>query len=465
MVNRFTRRLRVFLAQPRNPDRIGLIVAAFIAGLVAVGYAKLYRLVERISVQTFHAHPYWLIAAAPLCFVLGWWVVYRSGRKAGGSGIPQVMAAIELQETRHDHTVIGQLLGVRVAIVKVLSSLLCVIGGGVVGREGPTLQVSASIFYTIGRRVRMFSSMVALESWTLAGAAAGMAAAFNTPLGGIVYAIEELASKHFSRVRMAVLSAVLVSGLVSQWLVGPYLYLGFPRVGAVGLATIPGAFGIGIVGGLIGGAFGAAIIALQAWLRHNVRVRHVKTGVAVAFLCALVLVLLRFLDPRALGPGNRLVSDILAGNTVASAELVAIRFGSTLVSYLSGCAGGIFAPSLAIGASLGSWISSWWAGTNPVLFALLGMIAVLTGVTRAPFTSFMLIVEMTDRHSAIFPMMLTAVTALGSARLFGGHSFYESTKHAILSELQPPPDPPAPAATTPSQPPAPEAVIPRPTQP
>jgi H+/Cl- antiporter ClcA len=92
------------------------------------------------------------------------------------------------------------------------------------------------------------------------------------------------------------------------------------------------------------------------------------------------------------------------------------------------------------------------------------MIAVLTGVTRAPFTSFMLIVEMTDRHSAIFPMMLTAVTALGSARLFGGLSFYESTKRAILNELQPPPDPPISAATPPSQPPAPDAV-PRPTQP
>jgi H+/Cl- antiporter ClcA len=219
------------------------------------------------------------------------------------------------------------------------------------------------------------------------------------------------------------------------------------------------------VGGMIGGAFGASIIALQSWLRRNVHVRHVKTGFAVAFLCGLALVLLRFLDPRALGPGNRLVSDILGGATVANAELVAIRFGSTLVSYLSGCAGGIFAPSLAIGASLGSWISSWWTGTNAVLFALLGMIAVLTGVTRAPFTSFMLIVEMTDRHSAILPMMLTAVTALGSARLFGGLSFYESTKIAILSELQPPPAPPKPELKSPSQPPAHEAVVPRPTQP
>ena len=460
-MNRFSRRLRVFLAQPTNADRFGLIAAAFIAGLVAVGYSTIYRIAEHFCVHLFHVHPYWLIAAAPICFVAGWWVVDRTQVLAGGSGIPQVMASIELQEQRRDHGVIRNLLGLRVAVVKVVSSLLCVLGGGVVGREGPTIQVSASLFYAIGRRVRSFTSAVALDSWTLAGASAGMAAAFNTPLGGIVYAIEELASKHFNRVRTAVLSAVLVSGLVSQWLVGSYLYLGYPRVGSVGLSTIPGAFVLGIVGGLIGGGFGAALFSGQNWLKAKIKWRRVSTGFAIAFLCGLALVIFRLFDPRALGPGNRLISDILAGNTTASGELVAVRFGSTVVSYLSGCAGGIFAPSLAIGASLGSWMASWWGGANAVLFALLGMIAVLTGVTRAPFTSFVLMVEMTDRHSAILPMMLTAMVALASARVFGSHSFYERAKHAMLHDIGPLPVPatsvapskPLPVAPAPSKPP------------
>jgi H+/Cl- antiporter ClcA len=436
-MNRFSRRIRVFLAQPRNADRVGLIAAAFLVGLTSVGYARLYKWAEHLATRELGTHPYWLMVAAPTCFVLGWYLVSVSGTRAAGSGIPQVMAAIELQEQRPEHRVMTLLLGMRVAVVKVVSSLLCVLGGGVVGREGPTLQVSASIFYSLGRRVRAFSSTLALDSWILAGAAAGMAAAFNTPLGGVVYAIEELASKHFSRVRVAVLTAVLVSGLVAQWLVGSYLYLGYPQVGRVGLSMIPGSLVVGVSGGALGGAFGAAIFKLQDWLRHHVRLRGITTGFAIAVLCGAALVLLRFVDERALGPGNRLVSDILAGNTVASAELVAVRFGSTVVSYLSGCAGGIFAPSLAIGASLGSWISSWWTGTNAVLFALLGMIAVLTGVTRAPFTSFVLMVEMTDRHSAIFPMMLTALAALGGARFFGSLSFYERSKRVLLSELGP----------------------------
>ncbi len=433
----FNWRLRAFLAQPRNIHRVGLIAAAFVAGLVAVGYSKLYKVVEHLSVETFERHPYWLIAAAPVCFVAGWWLVNRFAPRASGSGIPQVMAAIDLHDARVHPSWISPLLSLRVAAVKIASSLFCVLGGGAVGREGPTVQVSASIFYVLGRRIRNFSPVVALESWMLAGSAAGMAAAFNTPLGGIVYAVEELAGKHFSRVRTTVLSAVLVAGLVSQWLVGSYLYLGFPRIGEVGFAVIPAAFVVGVAGGALGAVFGDVTFRLNVWLRRRISVRHVKTGLAVALLCGVALVALRFLDARALGPGNQLVSEILGGETVASLELIGVRFASTMVSYMSGCGGGIFAPSLAIGASLGSWVASWWSGTNAVLLALLGMIALLTGVTRAPFTSFVLILEMTDRHSAIFPMMLTALVALGSARLVGSASFYELSKRALLRELEP----------------------------
>jgi H+/Cl- antiporter ClcA len=451
-VNRFNRRLRAFLAQPRNIHRAGLIAAAVLVGMVAVGYSKLYKAAERFSITTFDAHPLWLIAAAPASFVLAWWLVSRFAPRAGGSGIPQVMAAVDLQDARVDRSWIAPLLGLRVALVKIVSSAVCVAGGGVVGREGPTLQVSASIFYTIGGRIRAFSPMVALESWMLAGAAAGMAAAFNTPLGGIVYAVEELASKFFWRVRTTVLSAVLVAGLVSQWLVGSYLYLGFPRIGDVGFSVIPAAFVVGVAGGALGAAFGDATFRLHGWLRRRIAVRRVKTGLAVAVLCGLALAALHLVDARAIGPGNRLTSDILGGETVGNLELIAVRFAGTMVSYISGAGGGIFAPSLAIGASLGSWVSSWWSGSNAVLLALLGMIAVLTGVTRAPFTSFVLILEMTDRHSAIFPMMLAALVALGSARVVGTASFYELSKRAILRELEPargatavpPPSPPAP---------------------
>jgi H+/Cl- antiporter ClcA len=152
-------------------------------------------------------------------------------------------------------------------------------------------------------------------------------------------------------------------------------------------------------------------------------------------VCALILVGVGLLDAHALGPGNRLISEILEGRVHAGIETVASRFVTTLVTYVSGCAGGIFAPSLALGASLGSWLSSWWTAQNVVLMSLLGMIAVLTGVTLCPFTSFVLILEMTDRHNAIFAMMLTALAAQASAHLITRHSFYEKSRRAILTGL------------------------------
>ncbi len=434
-MRRLPRRLRVFLAQPRNLRRVGLILAAFVSGLVAVGYAKLFKLAEMVSLESSRAHVWWTPVAAPVCFALSWYLVSRLAPGAAGSGIPQVMAAIELEERRPNSVKGSRLLGLRLSAVKVASSLLCVVGGGAVGREGPTLQVSASVFYAVGTRLRRFTHIVAMETWILAGAAAGLGAAFNTPLGGIVYAIEELASKHFNKVRSSVLTAVLVAGLVSQWLVGSYLYLGFPRIGKTGIEVVPTALLVGLVGGVLGAALGNALFRSARALRRISMRRPLRTSLAIALAGGGIVAGLSFLDPRALGPGNRLVSDILAGNSTASAELVLVRIISTGASYLSGCAGGIFAPFLAIGASMGSWISTWWPGANAVLIALLGMIAVLTGLTRAPLTSFVLILEMTDRHSAIFPMMLTALIALGSSRLAGGASFYEQSKRLIIDEI------------------------------
>jgi H+/Cl- antiporter ClcA len=427
--------VRAFLAQPRNLRRVGLIAAAFVSGLVAVGYAKLFKLIEGSSAELFRSHPFWLPVAAPVCFTLGWYLVYRFAPAAGGSGIPQVMAAIELEERRPRSSDDARLLGIRLVAVKILSSLMCVASGGVVGREGPTLQVSSSIFHSVGRWFGRFTRVAAMDTWLLAGAAAGLGAAFNTPLGGIVYAVEELASKHFNQVRSSVLTAVLVAGLVSQWLVGSYLYLGFPRIGKTGLAVIPAALVVGMVGGVLGAALGNALFRGSRAVRSAVRARPMRHGITVAVACALVVAGVGLLDRRALGPGNQLVSQILSGETTASAQLVGVRILSTSASYLSGCAGGVFAPFLAIGAGAGSWVSTWWPGTNGVLLALLGMIAVLTGLTRAPFTSFVLILEMTDRHSAIFPMMLTALVALGSSRLAGGVSFYEQSKRLVLDEL------------------------------
>jgi H+/Cl- antiporter ClcA len=142
------------------------------------------------------------------------------------------------------------------------------------------------------------------------------------------------------------------------------------------------------------------------------------------------------IDQSVLGSGVELITHLLFQNPHETHwSWIFGRFFGSLLSYISGCAGGIFAPSLAIGGTIGAELSKFFGSDNPNLMILLGMIGFLTGVTRAPFTAFVLVLEMTDRHSAIFPMMVTSLTALGASQFISRHSFYESIKTRYLKVI------------------------------
>jgi H+/Cl- antiporter ClcA len=313
--------------------------------------------------------------------------------------------------------------------VKIASSLVCLVGGGAIGREGPTVQISASIFQFFRRFSRKIHSSHDAQPWIVAGAAAGLASAFNTPLGGLVYAIEELGVAHFQKLRIHLFSAVIIAGLVSQWLHGNYLYLGFPQLNSAGFSFLPMAIAVGVTSGLLGAFFGKILSYL---VQKTALIKKVSTAMLLALGSGLVLSGLAFLDQRAAGSGKEVIMDLLFHGQTAGWPLVLLRFVSTLVTYISGVAGGIFAPSLAIGAALGSAMAQIFHNPNANLMMMLGMIGFLTGVTRTPFTSFVLVLEMTDRHSAIFPMMLAAIGASSTAHFVDPRSFYEVMRERFI---------------------------------
>lgn len=421
-----SQKLYGFFTNSTNIQNLGLWTSAVVAGLISVGYALLFRAADSFFRQILDSHNApWTVLITPLFFLLAWWIVRRFAPEASGSGIPQIMAAHEMEYIGASRERVDRLLSPRTAWVKVLSSLLCVLGGGAIGREGPTLQISTSVFHFFGRQVRRFAPDTNEQTWVVAGAAAGLASAFNTPLGGIVYAIEELGIVHFHRVRTALLSAVIVSGLVAQWILGSYLYLGFPQLQTIGLSFLPIALLTGLLTGLCGGWFGHLLFY---FLELRLRVRSAKYLALITLGCGLFMASLFMLTPHAEGTGIELITGFLFRGENASPTLIAARFFGTMVSYLSGAAGGIFSPSLAIGASIGAWMTQIFHMDHPNLMVLLGMIGFLTGVTRTPFTAFILVLEMTDRHSAIFPMMLVALMAQWAAHLTDPHSFYEHVK-------------------------------------
>lgn len=416
------RNLQTFPAFKSIPYWFG----AFSVGLFAVGYARTFEGAIEITKHIYHYNPLIFLGLSPVCFLLGWWVNYRFAPAAAGSGIPQVMAAIDTcSNTRKP--VLEYLIGFKTCITKILSSLFVVLGGAAIGREGPTIHIAASLFYGMGVKFRKIWPSLNMQSMIIAGGAAGIASAFNTPLGGIVYAIEELATEGFNKFRSFLILAVIISGLVAQGLFGSYLYLGYPKIEPFDIQTFPFIIFVGVLTGLAGGVFGRILFVMTLYKKRVFNKKQMAVAAATMGLGMASLIIV--FGPLSIGSGSDLITQILFNKeTDVHWSMIIPRFIGSLISYLGGAAGGIFAPSLASGAAIGSEIAYFVGPEHTNLLILVGMIGFLTGVTRTPFTAFVLVLEMTDRHSAIFPMMVSALTAYGASRLIDAKSFYEHMK-------------------------------------
>jgi H+/Cl- antiporter ClcA len=423
-------------------------IASLLTGLVAVVYAKLFGYSESLLKQLLHWNSWVIFLATPLCFFLAWLVVQLFAPNAKGSGIPQVMAAIELSTPRHEHKV-GRLLGFRIMVTKIASSLLMVLGGGAIGREGPTIQIAGSVFRIVHRWIPRSWPKLSGQGFILTGAAAGLAAAFNTPLGGVVFAMEELARIHIRYFRTALFSAVIIAGLTAQALLGPYLYLGYPDVRSLPFSIFLGVAATAVVAGFLGALMCKAILRMMRWKKSFNSTKSVAFLIAAGLLIAATAY---FFDAAILGSGKDLMNTTLfTGEKQVPWHTVLLRMLSTTLCFNTGAAGGVFAPALAAGASVGAFISGLFdlAGANANILILSGMVGFLTGVTRTPFTSAILVLEMTDRHSVIFHLMLAALFSNIAALLIEKRSLYEHLKKDYLQDAQDKEDQQVKTATNP----------------
>lgn len=411
------------------------LVASLIASVVAILYSKLFFILEEFAAGTLHKQAWFIsLPATVILLFASWYLTYRFSKDAGGSGIPQMLIANSLNP-RKNETLIDKLIGLKTIIFKIFSSLIGVFAGGAVGQEGPTLQISAGIFYLVGKKTSKYLQMIPVKSFIVAGGAAGLAAAFNTPLGGVAYALEELASDRFSRFRSVMFFSVLTTGLIVQALQGTYLYFGYPVVETATAASFFGVIGIAIIGGLAGALFGKALYVIHCYRKSLSSFTKLAT---LNVLCALAFwAMIYFAGTHGIGGGKRLITEYLFTGYQPQWSDFLVRTAGPLLMSLGGIAGGLFAPTLAIGASAGALLGSSFHSETMHLLVLIGMVAFLTGFMRTPFTAFVLMLEMTDRHSAIFPMMIAAVIAFAFAKFVDHESFYERLKHDFLHEHAP----------------------------
>lgn len=389
---------------------------AAVVGFAAVIYSSCFSGCIFLIKSFFVEHPTWLFITSPVCFFLATWLVEKYAPAAGGTGIPQVIQALKLAPDLNTQEV-DYYLSLRVCFIVVASSLLGVLGAGSLGREGPMVHIAACLFYYVGKTFSSIWPANEHRSWVLAGGAAGVAAAFNAPLAGVVFVLEELAQQHFHQFKSVVISAAIIGGVVSQWLSGKYLYFGYPKIGVVLLSAIPWAVLVGIVCGILAYPFHQL---LKINWREKVP-RYFKTRLMFALLMGIVMAALaNFVSPRSIGGGVSVVEDLLLQGERADLRLFIARFFGTISSNLSGCAGGFLAPALALGATIGSLVSSAIDYPNHNLMVLVGMAAFLSAIVRAPFTAWVVVMEMTDRHQAIFPLMVASLISHGTLLFISG---------------------------------------------
>ncbi|WP_265428742.1 chloride channel protein [Chryseobacterium sp. YIM B08800] len=412
-------------------------IGSVITGFFAVMYAKIFAWSENLLHFILDWHDWMIFIIAPIGFVLSWWLVKEFAPNAKGSGIPQVMAAVELANPK-EHRKIRSLLSIKIIVFKIISSVVLVIGGGAVGREGPTIQIAGSIFRKVNEYLPEWWPKISKKNMIMTGAAAGLAAAFNTPLGGIVFAVEELSKTHINYFKTALFTAVIIAGLTAQTLAGSYLYLGYPKTNDVSLMVMFPIILVGGIAGILASQLSVTMLKINNWKKRKLKTD--KSNVLFLVGCALVIAFISFFISReVLGSGKEIMERVLfTPDKHEDWYIPILRMLGPALSFTSGGAGGIFAPALTAGASIGSVISGIIHltpnETNVVILA--GMVAFLTGITRAPFTSAIIVLEMTDRHSLIFHLMLAGMVSSLFSILVSRHSLYDVLKMNFLTEIR-----------------------------
>ncbi|MEW9854913.1 chloride channel protein [Novosphingobium sp. M1R2S20] len=407
---------------PVAQRRIATAVGAVLLGLVALSFAWLGDRAQAVLISIAHRWPYAPLVLTPCIFAAAAWVTHRWFTAARGSGIPQVIAAAREPAASGD----GPLVSLRTALGKFGLTLVMLLAGGSVGREGPTVQISAAIMIAVHRWLRVPIT----AGVYIAGGAAGVSAAFNTPLAGVAFAIEELASAYEQQVAVLVMAAVMIAGFISLGLAGDYVYFGLMRETLnlrAALIVIPV---VGVCGGIAGGLFSRAVLRFGK-VRHPWIVAARQRPVLLALGCGMVVAALGVATQSTWGTGYEATRAMVEGDQ-APLWFGPAKLASTLATTLSGTPGGIFAPSLSVGAGIGNLLSPLFDAPAGVI-VVLGMVSYFVGVVRAPLTAVIIIMETTASRGLVIPLFAAALIADAVSALVCRERLYHGLSAAFLS--------------------------------
>jgi H+/Cl- antiporter ClcA len=399
--------------------RAVVVAAAVVAGLTVVGFTWLAETASGYF-SALRALAWWApLLCAPACAAAVVWCTRRFAPGAAGSGIPQVMATLEKEVGDAER---GLFVSLRLSLAKIVLTASGLLGGLSLGREGPSVQIAAGIMLQARRFIQLGAAdgraPVGIHGLLVAGGAAGIAAAFNTPLGGVMFAIEELARAPERRSSGLIIAAIVLAGLVAVSAHGNGAYFGVIHAPAPGLGLLLPGLLLAVLAGIAGGLFSRLLIASLSGQGQD-RFSRFRAGRPVLFAaaCGLAVALIGVATAGAtFGSGYGVTRIMIEGRGAMPQAYVLFKFLATWLTTWSGVPAGIFAPSLAIGAALGNDVAlALYGAQMPALIAL-GMVGFLSAATQAPLTAFIIVMEMVDGHAMVLSLMACALVAFVVAR-------------------------------------------------
>lgn len=407
----------------RSENQLTIVLSIVIGALVGLVIVAFIVLTGQLSVRMYPpGGAGWRRILVPtLGSLVTGFLLWRFFPFARGSGIPQTKAAIAIDGKISLRTVIGKFLCCSTSLAS----------GVALGREGPSVQIGAGIASAVGRKAGLSGER--LRAIVPLGCAAALAAAFNTPIAAVLFTLEEI----LGDLHAPILGTVVLSSATS-WMVLHLLLGDEPLFHVAGYRLLsPWEFAIYVVLGIVGGFGSVAFVKLILWLRLQFARLPKQTVWLQPALGGLAVGLMGFFVPEVMGVGYNYVEKVLNGDVVLGAVvlLAVLKLIATPMCYSSGNAGGVFGPSLFIGAMMGAvvggfahhWFPAWTAG--PGAYALVGMGTAFAGIIRTPLTSVIMIFEITRDYSIIVPLMISNLIAYYISWRLQREPIYEALAH------------------------------------
>ncbi len=434
-MRRHVRQLKYRFFQPRA-WRTNLVFwgGAILVGLVAAVFAIMADYADHLFRSIVAFNQYLPLLITPAGFVLTVYITRNIFSGAEGSGIPQTLIAL----ADSGSSLSNRLLSMRMVVGKVLMAVLALCSGASLGREGPTVHLGAAILHSLGKYAHLPARYYE-RGLILTGGGAGIAAAFNTPLAGIIFAIEEMARSYDRRNSGMMLIGVVLAGMTAIVVhQNNYNYYGTSPVSLDFSWVWLGVVVCGVVGGLCGGLFSQVLISGSKKLRPYMQTHWL----IIALLMGLTVAMLSIISGgTANGTGYLEAKQIVscAGVDTCTADYGLMyplyKILATAATYLTTIPGGLFAPSLASGAGLGADLALLFPVEMASTIVILGMIGYFTGVVQTPITAFVIVMEMTDNQELVLAMMATALIASGTSKLVCKKPIYEALAENLLAMM------------------------------